>query len=92
MKPLSLEMVGGTLALQIFLILLGGILLDGGMMGRIFIAATAVHWGGILLIAIRRRNRLTKGDEFYIRWGYLWICVAVAYFPWVLDWGRRCFG
>ena len=62
---------------QVTLVVLSALLLDGGFSSRIVIAAVIGHWLLVFWIASRRRNALTKTDTVLIRLGfYLWLPVV----------------
>jgi len=76
----------GTLALvvtqQILLGLLTGMMLDGGLLGSIFLYSLAAFWVGFLTIFARRPRNPTKADIFLIKWGtFLLFLVSILMSP-----------
>jgi len=64
--------------MQVVLLMLTGLLLDGGYCGRICGCATAGYWLMVGWLALRRRNALTKTDAVLIRSGpIIWLAIAV---------------
>lgn len=65
--------------MQICLTVFTGLILDGGIVSLVFLRISLGFWCGVLLIALRRWNSLTKSDLWYLRHG-LW-CVLFFSFP-----------
>ena len=70
--------LGWVFLAQIVLLMLPGLLLDGGYCGRVCGCAMLGYWLMVGWLAIRRRNTLTKRDTVLIRSGFLiWLAMAV---------------
>jgi hypothetical protein len=71
-----------SIVLQLLGLLFSGMILDGGILMRIFIWAIAGYWGGALLILFRRRSNPTSFDLAYLKYGApinLAVIVAVGF-------------
>jgi len=67
---------------QILLGLLCGLMLDGGMLGSMFLYALVAFWIGFITILARRPKNPTKTDIFAIKWGtFLLFFVSVLMSP-----------
>jgi hypothetical protein len=71
-----------TLALQLVVIFLSAVILDGGVSFRASLNAFHAYWFGVLLVLFRRRSKLTRGDFWYLSWG--WIIINLIYVPFSL--------
>jgi hypothetical protein len=68
---------GWVLLIQVVLLMLTGLLLDGGYCGRICGCAMGGYWLMVGWLALRRRNTLTKTDTVLIRSGFLiWLAIV----------------
>lgn len=77
--PMSSVLRAGLM--QICLAVFTGLLLDGGIVSRVFLQASLGFWCGVLLIALRRWESPTKTDVVYLRhglWGVLVISFPIA--------------
>jgi hypothetical protein len=71
--------LGWVLLLQIILLMTTATLLDGGYVSGICGSAMAGYWLMVGLLALRRRNALTKADTVLIRSGFfLWLVIAIV--------------
>lgn len=71
--------LGWVLLLQVILLLTSATLLDGGYVSGICGSAMVGYWLMVGLLALRRRNALTKADTILIRSGFfLWLVIAVV--------------
>jgi hypothetical protein len=73
------------LALQLVLLVLSGLLLDGGLTVEISLIAWAAFWCGIVVMLCHRPDRPTRFDLWVLRWGYLPLMLvvqAVARYVW----------
>ena len=69
--------LGYLVAVQVALLLLTALLLDGGYCGQICLCAIVGYWLMVGWLAMRRRNALTKTDTILIRAGFfLWLAIA----------------
>ena len=55
---------------QLFLLLLGALLLDGGAVGMLVFIATFAYWLACLLIIARRYQRLRISDLRFFQFGF----------------------
>jgi hypothetical protein len=70
--------LGWVLLMQVVLLMLTALLLDGGYCGRICGCAMVGYWLMVGWLALRRRNALTKADAVLIRSGsFIWLAIAV---------------
>jgi hypothetical protein len=70
--------LGWILLMQVALLILTSLLLDGGYCSRIFGCAMVGYWLMVGWLAFRRRNALTKTDAVLIRSGpFIWLAIAV---------------
>jgi hypothetical protein len=77
----AIETAIASFFLQIQLILLFALLLDGGVRLRACLYSYVGYLAGLVLIFARRARALTNGDVLYLRWGWLPIIVlGVALF------------
>ena len=67
-----------SVAVQMFLLLLGGLALDGGQLAQWVIYSIAIYWAMVLLVIARRSRNPTKGDLIAIRYGFIFILVGVV--------------
>ncbi|MBC7815337.1 MAG: hypothetical protein IAG10_00390 [Planctomycetaceae bacterium] len=77
--PMSPVLRAGLM--QICLTVFTGLILDGGIVSRVFLQASLGFWCGVLLIAFRRWESPTKTDVVYLRhglWGVLVISFPIA--------------
>ena len=70
--------LGWVVLVQVVLLVISGLLLDGGYCSRICVGAMVGYWLMIGWLALRRRNALTKSDTILIRTGFfLWLSIAL---------------
>jgi len=67
-----------SLAIQMVLGVIAGLMLDGGMCFQMWAFSMAAFWGGCALVLIRRWKAPTKADLAVIRWGVLALCLVVT--------------
>lgn len=65
---------------QILLVLLTGFLADFGVMVTWTIYAVCTFWAVALLVILRRRNKPTEFDLFFVRFGFFVIVSVYALF------------
>jgi hypothetical protein len=65
-------------AMQIVLLLLGGLALDGGQLGQWVVYSISIYWVMAFLIIARRFSTPSKGDLIALRYGFIFILVSVA--------------
>jgi hypothetical protein len=64
---------------QVVLLILSSSIFDGGFSSGLVMVGVISHWIVVALIALRRRNQLTRTDEILIRAGYvLWSALALV--------------
>ncbi len=77
-----------SLVFQVFFMLLAVLCLDYGQLLQIWCFSMTGFWGAFLLIVNRRPQSPTRGDLFFIRWGFPMIfpfgAMLVAGFIWKL--------
>ena len=56
--------------LQVFIFLLGAIVLDEGEVSRFTLLCAAAYWCGVGIIMVRRNGHATRLDRFLMAWGY----------------------
>lgn len=72
---------------QVIFLILGGLTLDGGYLGRACCVATLAHWVAILLIVVRRPFLPTKVDLIVIRYAFFLVLLFVGWLaPFVQRW------
>jgi hypothetical protein len=79
--------LGLPLVQQFVVLLMAGMILDGGMIFQIFSYAALAYWVCIAIIFIRRRKCLTPADKIVIRVGFLIACaisIVLTEFIWHL--------
>lgn len=72
---------------QLIVLGVASLILDGGMVLRMFSYAALAYWACVAIIWIRRRRQLTKIDRIVIRIGFLAACavsVVLTRFIWHL--------
>ena len=67
-----------AVAVQIFLLLLGSLALDGGQLAQWVIYSIVIYWVMALLVIARRSSSPTKDDLIAIRYGFIFILVGVV--------------
>lgn len=77
------RMILEGLVLDAFLLFIASAIMDGGVIFSITLCMTAGHWFGNCVILIRRKNKLTKYDRLFIRFGLLMIVVMTVWI-WIL--------
>ena len=78
-----------TLASQIVLGLLAGLMLDGGMCFQFWAFSMAAFWGGCLFMLSRHWKAPTRTDLAVIRWGFLALCLVLTPVLSALIWRLR---
>lgn len=63
-----------SLVLQVFFLIMGAGMLDGGEIFQIVIYAIIAYWVGFVLVFMRRCRGLTKADKLLIKWGFPILC------------------
>lgn len=56
--------------LQLFMLLLSAIMLDGGQLSRFMILSATAYWLAVFIIMVRRNGKATRLDQFLLKWGY----------------------
>jgi len=67
-----------SIAVQIGLGAIGGLMLDGGMCLQVWAFSMGAFWGGCAIVLGRRWKSPTKADLMVIRWGFLVLCLLVT--------------
>ena len=60
-----------SLVLQLPLLFLAALILDGGQIFKRFAIASVAIWILVLIFGIRRGSRMTDTDILFVKWGYL---------------------
>ena len=66
------------LLVDVAVLFLSTLILDGGQTARICAAAMMVHWLGVLYVFVRRWNSAATSDHWFIRYG-IFICIPVVF-------------
>ena len=69
-----------ALVLQVPLLCLAALILDGGLIFRRFVIASIAFWILVLIIRIRRGSEIPDSDILLIKWGYLPILLIICIF------------
>lgn len=77
-----------ALVQQAIILVLAGMILDGGVMGMVCLFGSAAFWATVGLIYLRRRSGLSSFDMAYLSSGPLLLCV-VSYFLTRFVWALR---
>jgi hypothetical protein len=75
---------------QAVILVLAGMILDGGLIAQMCFYAFAAFWGGVAVILFRRRQSPTKLDLVLVRGGYLLVCI-ISFFLTQAIWHWRGF-
>ena len=77
-------------SLQSIIMVLAGMILDGGALFQVCFYAWVAFWSGVLVNVARRREQaqLSKLDAFLMRYGHFLLCV-LSYFITGLIWKWR---
>jgi len=71
--------LGYVVLIQVVILMLTALLLDGGFCARICGAAMVGYWLMVGWFALRRRDALTKADVILIRSGFfIWVMLSIA--------------
>ncbi len=65
--------------IQMCILTMGAMLLDGGQIFQIVGYAAIAYWVGFAVMFLRRGRSLTKTDRLLIRWGYLLLTFVSAF-------------
>ena len=74
------EAIWFALILQAPLLLMSGLLLDGGMLLRLVVIASVAFWAMTLIIVVRRGPNTPNSDILLVKWGYLPTLLVVCVF------------
>ena len=74
------EAIWFALILQAPLLLMSGLLLDGGMLFRLVVIASVTFWAMTLIIVVRRGPNTPNSDILLVKWGYLPTLLVVCVF------------
>ena len=78
-----------TLVLQIPLLLITALILDGGLIFKRVAIASVAFWILTLIIKIRRRPKLPDSDVLLVKWGYLPV-LLITCIMWIIgSWTRK---
>lgn len=62
---------GIAIVVQVVILLVLSLILDGGELARSFLACIVIHWLSVLVIWIRRGKRLTTIDMAIVKAGFI---------------------
>jgi hypothetical protein len=79
-SPLYRPAVLGCLAVQAFLFILTGLMLDFGRMNKLCAIVIVAQWIGFFVVLGRRPLSPTQSDLWFIRWGSVPLLLAA---PWI---------
>lgn len=74
-SPKTAVVIIPAAVMHALILLLFGLLLDMGVRLTACLYSDLGYWAGVLIVFVRRRNALTRGDRLYLRWGWLPIIV-----------------
>jgi hypothetical protein len=80
-----------ALVLQAPILMLAGMVLDGGSIFQVCAYAFVGFWGGVGVLGLRRRGALSRVDSFLIRYGYILACM-MSFFVTRWVWHLRGYG
>jgi hypothetical protein len=63
---------------QIIVMVLAGLMLDGGALAQICFYALVAYWGSAMTIVVRRQAP-TRIDVLWLKWSYIPLCCASFY-------------
>lgn len=72
---------------QLVILLISGMILDGGQCVQFVLVAMACFWGSAIVLISRRRWTPSKGGILYIKWGFFPILISIPFilgFAWKL--------
>ena len=75
---------------QAIVLVLAGMILDGGLIAQMCWYAFLAFWGGVAVIWFRRSSSPTKQDLILVRGGYLIVCI-ISFFVTQSIWHWRGF-
>ena len=77
-----------ALALQVVLLILGAMVLDGGECLSAVVYSSIAYWAGLAFVVFRRPSTPTGGDLVFVRYGLIPIVIGgVLLFIYV--WGKK---
>jgi hypothetical protein len=73
-----------SVAQQVVLAILAGLVLDQGQTARVMAAVIIGYWIGVVTILVRRPFSPSKGDLLFVRWGCAFMAATLlaAYTCW----------
>jgi len=83
------ESIFSSIVLQLILLLLSSLVLDGGILFALIEIVSVAYWVAAVIILVFRFKKLTETDFFYLKWGifinillgFLIILSATLIFP-----------
>jgi hypothetical protein len=71
-------------AMQIGILFITSMIMDGGELFRMSAIAAAAYWSGVLIVMFRRRFSLTDTDVYLLKFGFYYSFCAVLVFRTVI--------
>ncbi|HEY4330336.1 MAG TPA: hypothetical protein VGN88_11415 [Phycisphaerae bacterium] len=59
-----------SLVLQLFILFLSAIVLDGGQLNQFMLLSATAYWCTVAIVMFRRNGNATRFDQFLLQWGY----------------------
>jgi|GEM_PF-2732437 len=73
-----------SVIIQAMLLILGSLIMDTGIIFSTFLYAVIAHWVVFALIALQRRNGLTRADRVLVTWGFAIYLVIMPLLAWIV--------
>jgi len=83
LKDLQSSIINSAI-IQAGLLILGSLIFDTGIILSTFLFAVIAHWLVIALIALQRRNGLTRADRVLVTWGFAIFLFAMPLLAWMV--------
>jgi len=76
-----------ALVLQMPILVLSSMVLDGGGVAQVCFYAMVAFWGGVAVLHFHCRGALSRADLLLVRYGYILVCVISFFITrWVWQW------
>ncbi|TWU00201.1 hypothetical protein Pla108_11470 [Botrimarina colliarenosi] len=73
-----------TLLVQVGIVLMSSLVLDGGVIYKCVLTAAISYWLFVLAAVFRRRPRLERHDRWFLKWGFFfWLGYVAVVRSWV---------
>lgn len=77
-SPENSKRVGDTIIIQAILLILSGLILDGGLCAQFVLFASLLWWIGCAFILVRRPKSTTPTDVVFLKLGFLILLPVVV--------------